>query len=502
MGERTPALSALPVTADETPEVLLRRAVELQRAGRIGEAIDAYERLLALRPDLPDSWYNLGYLQRWAGQFEAALASYQQALDRGVGQPEEVHLNRGVIFADHLARGDAAETELKAALTINPRYGPALLNLGNLHEDRGDREEARKAYERVLGLEPGNSLALTRLAGLTTISSPDDPVIGRLREAIARPIAMAADRADFGFALGQALDAAGAYDEAFAAYGAANEASRASADPPVRYDAKGHEAFVDRLIQAFPASLVRVGGTPSEAPIFICGLFRSGSTLTEQILASHSKITAGGELNLLPALIQAKLQPYPEAAAKADPAKLDRLRSAYLDKLWAIHPEADLVTDKRPDNFLHIGLIKSLFPDAKIVHTRREAIDNILSIYFLHLDHGMPYALDLLDTAHWHGQYRRLMAHWKALYPEDIYDLDYEELVGEPRPTIERLLAFCGLEWEDACLSFHEADTSVRTASVWQVRQPIYRRSAGRWRHYERHLEAVRAVIDKDSGDG
>jgi cytochrome c-type biogenesis protein CcmH/NrfG len=483
------------MTAAEPPETLHARATQLQREGRVIEAIEAYEGLLALRPELPESWYNLGYLQRWAGRFEESLASYQQALDRGVRQPEEVHLNRGVIFADHLARSEAAESELKAALALNPGYVPAWLNLGNLHEDRGRREEAKEAYERVLALEPENPLALTRLAGLSRIAATDDPMIERLRRAIAQPGATAADQADLGFALGQALDSAGAYEEAFAAYGAANAASRASVSPPVRYDRAAVETLVDRLIQAFPAPAPVQAG-PTGAPIFICGLFRSGSTLTEQILASHGHVTAGGELNLLPGLIQSELQPYPEAAATADPEKLASLRAGYLERLRTLHPGEGLVTDKRPDNFLHIGLIKALFPDARIIHTRREPLDNILSIYFLHLDHSMPYALDLMDTAHWHGQYRRLMAHWKTLYPDDIYDLDYEALVAEPRATIEGLLAFCGLDWEDSCLSFHDTDTAVRTASVWQVRQPIYRRSAGRWRNYEAQLEPVRAVLD------
>lgn len=483
------------MTAGETPEALLAQATGLQQQGRVVEAIAVYERLLALRPDLPESWYNLGYLQRWAGRFEAALTSYRRALDHGVSQPEEVHLNRGVIFADHLRRSDKAEAELKTALTLNPGYVPALLNLGNLHEDRGEREQAREAYEQVLALQADNALALTRVAGLAAIAGPDDPLIERLRRAIARPGATAGDRADLGFALGQALDAAGAYDDAFASYGAANEASRASDDPPPRYDRQAQEEFVDRLIRAFPAPAVREGGAPSEAPIFICGLFRSGSTLAEQILASHSQVTAGGELSLLPALIRARLQPYPEAAANAGPDTLDQLRRAYLDGLRALHAAAGLITDKRPDNFLHIGLIKTLFPDAKVIHTRRDAIDNILSIYFLHLDHSMPYALDLIDTVHWHGQYRRLMAHWQALYGGDIHHLDYEELVAEPKPTIERLLAFLGLAWEDSCLAFHEADNAVRTASVWQVRQPIYRRSAGRWRNYELHLADVRRAL-------
>lgn len=479
---------------DQTWQDLLRLASRLEAEGRIAEAIAAYGRLLAIRPDLADSWYNLGYLQRWAGRFEEALASYAEALKRGASGPEEIHLNRGVIYADHLRRPEEAEAELRSALAIDADYVPALLNLGNLHEDRGERAEARAVYERVLAIEPGNALALTRLAGVIDIAGPADPMIARLKGAFSRPGLDPADRADLGFALGQVLDAAGAYDEAFAAYAGANEASRLGAGPAgARYDRAAHEMLIDRLIRAFPVSAASAEAS-ADPPLFICGLFRSGSTLAEQILASHSGVSAGGELDILPSLAAA-LRPYPEAAAGASSETIGRLRDAYLERLKAIHSGGGLVTDKRPDNFVHIGLIKTLFPNAKIVHTRRDPLDNLLSLWFLHLDHGMPYALDLMDAAHWYRQYRRLMAHWKRLYPEDIYDLDYEALVAEPEPTIRRLLDFIGLPWEESCLSFHKARNAVRTASVWQVRRPIYRRSAGRWRNYERHLAPLRAAL-------
>lgn len=481
------------MNAVTTLEGLLRIAAQHREAGRVGEAIAAYREALAIRPDLPNSWYNLARLQRQAGQFEAALASYAQALARGVSEPEEVHLNRGVIYADDLARSEAAEAELERALALNPAYLPALLNLGNLRDDRGEREQARAVYRRALAVDPRNATALARLAAVADLAGPDDPLLGRLRAGIAG--ADAAERAELGFALGAALDRLGAYDEAFAAYAAANAASRESAG--VRYDRLTQERFVDRLIAAFPEPVARGDGEPGEAPVFICGMFRSGSTLAEQILGRHEAVTPGGELGLLPALIGERLRPYPEAAASAPPALLAELRSAYLAGLRRIHPGAALVTDKRPDNFLHIGLIKSLFPAARIVHTRRDPLDNLLSLYFLHLDPSMAYALDLGDAAHWYGQYRRLMAHWRRLYPDDIHDLDYDALVADPRSNIEALLRFCGLSWSEACLSFHEAGNAVRTASAAQVREPLYRRSSGRWRHYERHLgELIEALRD------
>lgn len=470
-------------------EALMAIASRLRGAGRAPEAATAYRQLLALRPDLPDSWFNLALMERRSGRFEAALAAYAEALRRGVSGPEEAWLNRGVIHADDLGRPDLALKDLEAALAIRSDWLPALLNLGNLHEDMGRREAARDAYARALAVAPDHPVALARSAGLARPSGPDDPVIQGLRRALARPDLHPDDRAGLGFALGKALDQVEAYDAAFEACAAANAASRAADPDGAVYDRAGHERFIDRLIAVF-AEPATPGPGSGEAPVFICGMFRSGSTLAEQILAGHSRVTAGGELGLVPGLART-LEPYPEAVT---PEAVARLRDLYLEGLNAARPGADVVTDKRPDNFLHIGLIKAMFPAARIVHTVRDPLDTILSNWFLHLDRSMAHALDLDDLVHWHGQYERLMAHWKRLYP-DILDLDYDALVVEPRPVIEGLLGHLGLAWEEAVLDFHKADTGVRTASVWQVREPLYRRSSGRWRNYETHLAGVRAGL-------
>ena len=334
-------------------------------------------------------------------------------------------------------------------------------------------------------------------------SGPDDPLIGRLRAALKAVGITTPDermaRADLGFALGRMLDEAGAYDEAFAAYGQANRDSRLIPGPPgARYDRTAQEAVVDRLIAAFPAAenTEREGEGGEDAPVFICGMFRSGSTLTEQILAAHSRVTPGGELDLLPAMVRRELQPWPDSLATLDEAKVTALRAAYLEGLRARLPDADRITDKRPDNFLHVGLIKTLFPRARIVHTRRDPLDNCLSCWFLHLSHAMPWALDLEDAAHWLIQQERLMDHWKSLWPDDIHTLDYDALVADPKVKVRDLLAFCGLDWEDGCLSFHALDNAVRTASVWQVREPLYRRASGRWRNYERHVGPLKAALE------
>lgn len=471
---------------DREIEILLKRAGSLRRAGQVAEAIEAYKELLRREPNLPDSWYNLGWLQRQARQFEDALGSYGKALDFNVADPEEVHLNRAVIYSDHLQQPEAAERELKKALVKNGVYVPALLNLGNLREDLGDREAAREAYERALAADPDNRLALARLAGVSHSQEGDPALVERLKIALRNSATSVAEQADLGFALAALLDAAGEYDEAFDTAGAANLASRTATG--ARYDPVRAEQFIDQLIAAFDKPIQASGANPS--PLFICGMFRSGSTLIEQILGSHSHVRAAGELDLIPQLA-ARIPNYPQSVSLAPIGTVDGWREFYLRGLPAA-PGADLVvTDKRPENLLHIGLIKTIFPSAKIVHTRRNRLDNLLSLYFLHLDPSMAYALDLEDAAHWYGQYQRLMEHWTTLYPDEILTVDYDQLVREPIPVLERLLGLLSLDWEDRILDFHSTRSPVKTASVWQVRQPLHAHSSGRWRNYSKQLKKL-----------
>jgi len=473
------------VSADA--DAMLRDAVLLERAGRTAEAISVYERLLTRWPDRPNSWFNLALLQRKVRRYESALASCQQALDRGVSRPEEVHLNRGVIYADHLRRNAAAESELAAALALNPRYVPALLNLANLDEDLGRREQARARYERVLEIDPLCRLALARLAGLASVAEPADPLMEQLRAAIAGADTSPAELASLGFALGRLLDACGAYEDAFEVYREANCQIRASAGPGrALYDRQAQERFVDELIGAFPAAR-RDPSVPESAvrPIFICGMYRSGSTLTEQLLAAHRRVVPGGESDLLPGLARTELSPYPSSMTRMPAGLLAEMANWYLRSLASLFPGAEYVTDKRPDNFLHIGLIKLLFPDARIVHTTRNPLDNCLSVYFLHLDHGMSYALDLLDIAHYYRQYRRLMAHWRSLYGPDILDFDYDTYVREPGASAQRLFEFYGLE----------SDRDLRGGASGGAGKSVYQSSSGRWRNYARQLRTLEAEL-------
>ena len=476
---------------------MLREASWLERAGRLPEAERAYQRLLARWPDLPDSWYNLARLQRMLRHFDAALASYQQALDRNVSRPEEVHLNRGVIYSDCLRRDDAAARELETALALNPVYVPALANLANLKSDLGKRDEALALYQRILAIDPGAYEALARCADLAIVAGPDDPMIGRLRHALADPRATAPDRAALGFALGRVLDACGAYAAAFDAYAAANRASRACAPAgAVLYDRRQQELLVDRLIAAFPRALPKSGPpTQGVRPIFICGMFRSGSTLTEQVLAGHSQVTAGGEIDFVPELARTTLAPFPERMAQVTSAQLEDLAANYSAGLARLFPGSRNVTDKRPDNFLYVGLIKSLFPDAKIVHTTRDAARHLPvgsfppsrprdGIRARPDGHGallpaVPAPHGALEIAVRRGHPRLRLRHVRARPPTRD-----RATAGFLRSRLGRRLH--GLSPRPQRRQDGERLAGARAALPTLV---------GRWRHYARQLEPLRAYL-------
>jgi tetratricopeptide (TPR) repeat protein len=425
-----------------------------------------------------------------------ALTSYQMALTSGISRPEEVHLNCGVIYSDFLRHYPAAVGELERALTVNPAYTPALQNLANLYEDLGMRSEASSLYARILAIEPRSFEALARFAYVQPVVEVNRSLINRLKEAL-KLATSTSDRASLGFALGRLLDAAGDYREAFTIYTAANHASLASAGPQVvPYDRARQQTFIDRMIGSDSRrTKVHTADVPPR-PIFIVGMFRSGSTLAEQLLAGIAGVAAGGELDFLPRIVNSEFVPLFETLETISAEQLEGIAARYRAELTRASASAAYVTDKLPDNFLYLGLIKRLFPDAKIVHTTRNPLDNCLSIFFLHLDQQMSYALNLMDIGHYYGEYRRLMAHWKTEFSGDIFDFDYDALIREPQIQMQRLCAFLDLEWPGQLPLIAARSTAIRTASAWQVREPLYSTSSGRAAHYADELKELRGYLD------
>lgn len=476
----------------------IRKAAEQAlREQRFAAAIRHYRDHLAHSPTDADSWFNLAWSCRAAGDFAAALDAYDRALAAGIRDPADVHVNRAAILSEQVGDADAAIAALEIALTLDPRHQVALVNLGTLHEDIGDRDAAIATYRRLLDIAPAHPRALARLAALTGYPAELTTRIASLVDNRALP---GDARVELGFALARAHDRAGDYGAAFARLREANAAALRDLAVSERYDRAAATRMADAIIASFPVRAVprpALDRSAAMPPIFICGMFRSGSTLVEHILAAHPDVVAGGELEGLPLAIAQCFGRYPHDVPGASAQKLAEARKVYESAVGGRAQPPRALTDKRPDNILHVGLIKLLFPTAKIVITRRQLLDNLLSIYFLDFTRSVPYAFALEDAAHWAGVCERLARHWQGVFPEDIHIADYDRLVAQPDAAIAELLEFLDLPHSQACRDFHLSSAVVRTPSAWQVRTPLFTTSSGRAENYRRELGNKIALLER-----
>jgi tetratricopeptide (TPR) repeat protein len=470
----------------------LQLAAHLEQSGKQIEAETCYRQLIDRLPALAVARFNFACFLRRRGRLEEALAEHQKALDLGIEQSEEVLSNMGVIYTE-LRRDEAARAFLHRALAINPNYIPALFNLALLHEEFGDRAGAIGLFGRILDINPAYYDALVRIAHARRASDPDDVVIRKLRRALRRSNVDALTRESLHFALGKTLDDVGRHDEAFEQYALGNQLSAPRLRP---YERQLEEDRVAGILAMFTAEWMARAAPVSDRPlIFITGMFRSGSTLFEQVLAAHPDVAAGGELEYFGRLLNPGTA-LPAGLGALSAEDWQRLGNGYLEYLDRTFPVGKIVTNKRPDTFALLGLLKAMYPNARFVNTVRDPRDTCLSIWFQQFDGRLAYAADLSNIAHHQLQYRRLMTHWRSLFGDSIFDADYDAYVIEPRPVTERLLGFLGLEWHEGCLEFQHTRNRVRTASVGQVREPLYRKSSGRARNYAKHLEEPLASLE------
>lgn len=457
-----------------TVDAALESAAALEQSGRFPEAEASYRKFIGEQPGHAVARFNYACFLRRRGRLEEALREHQAALDRRIDQPEEVISNMAVIHTA-LRRDDEARVHLEWALSINPEYIPAMYNLGLYHEEFGDRQAALAQFRRILELNPAWHDALIRIAHAETVSDADGEIVRRLRRALRRSNLDPLTREGLHFALGKALDDCGRFESAFEQYELGNRLTQERLAP---YDAALVERRVTRLIEAFDsARLAETRPVSDRQVVFVTGMFRSGSTLFEQVLAGHPEVTPGGEIEYLA-----------RAPLSLDPTGWEAVAMGYLEYLERTFPGARTVTNKRPDAFALLGMLKALFPNARFVNTVRDPRDTCLSIWFQQFDSRLGYQAELASIAHHYRQYCRLMRHWKSQFGESIFDADYDEFVRDPRTVAEQLLRFLGLEWHEGCLEFQKNRARVRTASVSQVREPLYQRSSGRWRNYEKHL--------------
>lgn len=497
--------------------------------GNIAEAELAYRQATSLCGTNPEYWKNLGItllkLNR-PGNANEALSCFKRVI---AADPNDAdgHNNMGIALG-LLRRRDEALEASRMAIKLDPRSWQPWLNLAQIHLQNDEVERALEVYQTGIELatdknifnytlghtlnllgkfdtaitffrrayekNPKDLSVLTQFISHQKFTRIDDPLLLKARAAVDTSTDEGDALINLCFVLGKIMDKLEQFDDAFAYYKRGNHLRSQT----IRFDRESHRQFIDSIIRQYGTGIIeklRAFGNPSETPIYIVGMPRSGTTLTEQIVASHPLVAGGGERGFWERIER-------ERAGKEslDQAAIDSIAQACLDDLAGIKvagKQTQRVTDKMPNNFLHVGLIHAVFPNARIIHVRRHPVDNCLSIYFQNFRGYHPYAYDLDNLAFYRREYERLMRHWREVMPADRYfEFDYEDLVADQEGMSRKLIAFCGLDWDDACLNFHENERAIKTASVWQVRQKMYTSSVERWRHYEPHIGPLMTLLE------
>lgn len=512
-------------------EAWLMLAMVNGELGNYEEAEHGCRRALDCNPQLGQAHYVLGKVLKAQGALEQAADQFRRALALGaIGA--EVYNDLGSTLAA-LGQLEQSVDCYHQALRRQPRYARALCNLGVAQSLMGRFEEALESYRQLLAMMPGNPDAIVGIAEIhgkrgdfdaayavlrPVLPNTKNPRVaigfgsvarqlGRRREAIALlegllnddQVALQPDDArSLNFQLAKLYDETDQYDRAFDHYRRGNRLGG------TRFDLNSHVSGVAQVIAAYSKAFMEQAPRSevlSRRPVFIVGMPRSGTTLVEQILASHPQVWGAGELNFIPSMVAA--MPTLPGTDIADPAyvktltteECSKLAQAYLDRLADVDAESVRVTDKMVDNFLNLGLIALLFPRARVVHCVRNALDTCLSCFFQDFALGHGYAGDLEQLGVYYREYRRLMRHWREVIDLPLLEVQYEELVADQESASRALIEFCGLAWDDACLRFYEHDRVANTASYDQVRRPIYTGSVGRWRRYEAYLDPLKKAL-------
>ena len=506
--------------------------IVLKEQGKPEQAVACYRRALELKPDFAAAHNNLGVALKTLGKLDEAVACCRRALELKPHFTEAYH-NLGIALKD-LGKLDEAVACCRRAIELKPDYTAAHISLGNALKDQGKPDEAVACYRRVIELKPDYAPAYNNLGialeEMGDLQGAEDSFRAALRHdcrfafghyklaellggklseedlAAQRRLLEETGLADgqrslLHFGLAKVLDARGEYARAARHADQGNALQQAEwRRHGQQYDPAGHASFVTRMIEvSTPEFFQRVGGfgSQSELPVFIVGLPRSGTTLIEQVLAGHSQVFGAGETSLASETMAALGGQGVEAIeglGRLDRRTAARLASRHLDRLRAFDGTALRIVDKMPENYLYLGLLASLFPRAKYVHCRRDLRDVAVSCWMTRFE-KVRWANDQQQIASRFQEYQRLMAYWREVLPVPLLEVDYEETVADLEGVARKLVAWCGMAWEPGCLEFQRAKRPVRTASAVEVRQPVFRTSVGRWRHYQQALEGLFARI-------
>ncbi len=467
-----------------------RLGVGLEQHGDAVMAVEAYRRAVALLPSLAEAQMRLAMLLDGLGQRAEVLNCYRRA---AASQPN-TSLGRlagaNVMLSDN--RDAEAERLLRQTLARDATHALAHELLGRVLADAGRFPEAHDSYAQAIAHAPQFAGLYYDLVRCRRITQSDGALIAQMEAALNRPGLSAERRLRLTLALGKAADDLGDYALAMQRFDAADSVRRGI----IGFDLRAFEARVDRLIAGFSAEVIARApelGSQDATPILILGMPRSGTTLVEQIISAHGEVGAGGELHFWTRCGEMMEQ---AGATGTEPDFLAGTAQNYLRVLRTIAPKAVRVTDKQPFNFVWAGLIHLAFPRAAIIHCRRGAIDTALSIHQTLFATHYSFPTGGAELVAYYRAYERLMAHWRRVLPPDRFlEVDYEALIADPEPVIRRMVGFCGVPWDEACLHPEANTRVVKTPSKWQVRQPINRNSVERWRRYEAWLGALRELV-------
>jgi len=478
--------------------VRIRCGSLLYETNRYNHALEIFENVVAEHPDhmaAHDGIYK-SYVK--LGRGTDAVDACRTAIAHNPSS-ETLYCNLGLAL---LQKGDLKEAiaACEKAIGLNGDFAGAYNCLGLVQMSGGDSEAAAKSFQKALSLDPENMAYSFNFSRVRRFSDADRSEIDRIETLLERRQSSGNDCADLHFALGKIYDDCEIYTKAFEHYVEANR----SVSKRVRFHGQKFQGWCSRLHEVFTPEFFRSRGEtgdPSTRPIFIVGMPRSGTTLVEQIIASHPQVHGAGELMKVNAIIDNMEArhggpgSYPDCMRTIDDDALTLHSREYLEFVSALNAEATHVTDKLPENFFHLGFIAMLLPNAHIVHCRRDAMDVCLSNFTQRFFQGHNYSYDLGDIATYYLEYEKVMAHWRKVLPKTILEIDYESLINDQEGATRKLISFCRLPWDDRCLAFHQTKRAVNTASDWQVRRPIYRSSMKRWKNYEPYLDELEAKL-------
>ncbi len=477
----------------------------LQAQKRYQEAIAMYRRAIALDPGLAVAINNLGNALRAEGRYPEAIDQYQRAVVLAPGFVEAWrHLTSVLLDADRCEEAIAASNRL---LSLLPDDADALFGKGAGFIMLGKLADARACLERAVALAPKKARYYRNLAMIRRFEE-GDPFL-RIMEDLAQDMTSLSeeDQKELHFSLTKAYMDLNQRERAFRHLRDGNALKRRT----INYDERATLSEIERIATIFTPELIaaKTGfGDPSPLPVFILGMPRSGTSLAEQILASHPKVFGAGEISEFKDAVASCCRPhgksasFPDGVAAWGERELRCIGRKYIESIIPLAPNSQRITDKLPDNFRFIGLIRLALPNAKIIHCRRDPLDTCLSCFTKLFEGALDFSYDLAELGRYYRAYQQLMDHWRQVLPEGtMLELDYEAVVADLEGQARRLLDYCGLEWDPACLAFHQTQRPVRTASAAQVRQPIYRSSVGRWQPYRHLLAPLLEALEMDPAD-